>query len=216
VAPGHRTRGVGVAATRRPRSARGDGERLRGEILRAAERLLIETGSADAVSIRAVAAAVGVTPPSIYLHFADKDELIFAVCQEQFARLEELVDAESIGLDDPLDRLRKMGEVYVRFGVEHPEQYRILLMNKGEVTIEDFRDGTMPGVSTFGRLMAAIEACMDAGVFRRQDVFLVATGIWALVHGITSMQITIPEFPFVGEQALLDHVLDTYARGLAP
>jgi AcrR family transcriptional regulator len=64
-----------------------------------------------------VASAVGVTPPSIYLHFADKDELIFAVCQEQFARLEELVDRESVGLDDPLERLRKMGEVYVRFGV---------------------------------------------------------------------------------------------------
>ena len=45
---------------------------------------------------------------------------------------------------------------------------------------------------------------------------LVATGIWTLVHGVTSMRITIPEFPFVGEQALLDHVLDTYARGLAP
>jgi AcrR family transcriptional regulator len=177
--------------------------------------LLIDRGSADAVSIRAVATAVGVTPPSIYLHFADKDELIFAVCQRQFERLEELVDEASVGVDDPLERLRKMGEAYVRFGVGHPEQYRILLMSKGEVSFGDFTDGTMPGVSTFQRLMAAIEACMDAGIFRRQDVFLVATGIWTLVHGITSMRIAIPEFPFVGEQALLDHVLDTYAKGLA-
>jgi AcrR family transcriptional regulator len=213
---GGRRRGVRIAATRRPRSARGEGERLRGEILRAAEGLLIAKGSADAVSIRGVATAVGVTPPSIYLHFADKDELIFAVCQEQFARLEELIDVALTDVDDPLERLRRMGEVYVRFGVDHPEQYRILLMSKGEVSVQDFQDGTMPGVSTFGRLMAAIEACMDAGIFGRQDVFLVATGIWSLVHGITSMRITIPEFPFVGEQALLDHVLDTYAKGLAP
>ena len=210
------SRGVGIAVARRARSARGDGERLRGEILRAAERLLIAKGSAEAVSIRAVATAVGVTPPSIYLHFADKDELIFAVCQEQFSRLEQLVDEASVGISDPLERLRRMGETYVRFGVEHPEQYRILLMSKGEVSIADFQDGTLPGVSTFRRLMAAIEACMDAGIFARQDVFLVATGIWSLVHGITSMRITIPEFPFVGEQALLDHVLETYARGLAP
>ena len=211
-----RRRGLRIAVSRRARSARGEGERLRGEILRAAERLLIDKGSAEAVSIRAVATAVGVTPPSIYLHFADKDELIFAVCQEQFARLEQLVDEASVGIDDPLQRLRKMGETYVRFGVDHPEQYRILLMSKGEVSVSDFQDGTMPGVSTFQRLMAAIEACMDAGIFARKDVFLVATGIWSLVHGITSMRITIPEFPFVGEQALLDHVLDTYARGLAP
>jgi AcrR family transcriptional regulator len=168
------------------------------------------------VSIRAIATAVGVTPPSIYLHFADKEELIFAVCQEQFSKLEALVEERSAGIDDPLERLRIMGETYVRFGVDHPEQYRILLMNKGELTIADFQNGTMPGVSTFQKLMAAVEACMDAGIFRRQDVFLVATGIWTLVHGITSMRITIPEFPFVGEQTLLDHVLDTYSRGLAP
>jgi AcrR family transcriptional regulator len=163
-----------------------------------------------------VATSVGVTPPSIYLHFEDKDDLIFAVCQEQFQRLESLIDAALEGVDDPLERLRRMGETYVRFGVEHPEQYRILLMGKGEVTIEDFQEGRMAGVATFQRLMASIEACMDAGIFARQDVFLVATGIWTLVHGVTSMRITIPEFPFVGEQALLDHVLDTYARGLAP
>lgn len=168
------------------------------------------------MSIRGVATAVGVTPPSIYLHFADKDELIFAVCQRHFSHLEALVEAATAGIDDPLERLRKMGETYVRFGVANPEQYRILLMSKGEVSVEDFQNGTMPGVTTFQKLMAAIEACMDAGIFRRQDVFLVATGIWSLVHGITSMRITIPEFPFVGEQALLDHVLDTYARGLAP
>jgi AcrR family transcriptional regulator len=167
------------------------------------------------VSIRAIASDVGVTPPSIYLHFADKESLIFAVCQEQFARLEALVAERSAGVEDPLERLRLMGETYVAFGVAHPEQYRILLMGKGDLTIEDFQSGAMPGVSTFQKLMAEVEACMDAGIFRRQDVFLVATGIWALVHGITSMRITIPEFPFVGEQALLDHLLDTYARGLA-
>ncbi len=188
---------------------------MRGEILDAAEGLLIDAASAEAVSIRAVAAAVGVTPPSIYLHFADKDELIFAVCQMQFARLEALVEQGSAGIDDPLARLKRMGEIYVRFGVEHPEQYRILLMNKDGLSVEDFEDGSMPGVSTFRLLMSAIEACMDAGVFRRQDVFLVATGIWTLVHGLTSMRITIPEFPFVGAQLLLDHVLDTYAAGLA-
>ena len=168
------------------------------------------------MSIRDIAASVGVTPPSIYRHFADKDELIFAVCQANFRRLEVELDRNAGGVDDPLERLRRMGETYVRFGVEHPEQYRILLMSKGELSVDDFQSGAMPGVSTFQKLMDAVEACMDAGVFRRQDVFLVATGIWSLVHGVTSMRITIPEFPFVGEQALLDHVLDTYARGLAP
>jgi len=65
---------------RRRRAPRGQGRKLREEILAAAERLLRETGDQEAVSIRAVADAVGVTPPSIYLHFADKTDLIFAIC----------------------------------------------------------------------------------------------------------------------------------------
>ena len=174
----------------------------------------MKSGSAEAVSIRAIAAAVGVTPPSIYLHFADKDELLFAVCQEQFSRLEALIEDALDGVDDALERLRLMGATYVRFGVEHPEQYRILLMSKGDVSLEDFQSGAMPGISTFAKLMDAIDACMTARIFERQDVFLVATGLWSVVHGITSMRIAIPQFPFVGADALLDHVLDTYARGL--
>ena len=63
----------------RRRASRGAGEQLRGEIVTAAKQLLADSASADAVSIRAVADAVGVTPPSIYLHFADKDALLAAV-----------------------------------------------------------------------------------------------------------------------------------------
>ena len=69
------------AVKRRSRSRRGEGETLRADLLTATERLMIEAGSADAVSIRAIADAVGVTPPSIYLHFPDKDSLILAVCE---------------------------------------------------------------------------------------------------------------------------------------
>ena len=78
----------------RARARRGDGERLRAEILAATERLLIQTGDQEAVSIRAIADAVGVTPPSIYLHFADKTELLFAVCEKHFEVLDrQLEDA---------------------------------------------------------------------------------------------------------------------------
>lgn len=66
--------------TRRRRAPRGSGVYLRDEILDAATQLLLDTGHAKAVSIRAVAQRVGVTPPSIYLHFADKDALLDAVC----------------------------------------------------------------------------------------------------------------------------------------
>ena len=65
---------------RRRRAPRGSGDLLRDEILDAATQLLLDTGHAKAVSIRSVAERVGVTPPSIYLHFQDKDALLDAVC----------------------------------------------------------------------------------------------------------------------------------------
>src|ERR687888_1032271 len=101
-------------AQRRRRAPRGQGERLRAEILEAAERLLVQTGDQEAVSIRAVADAVGVTPPSIYLHFADKNELVFAVCERAFARFDAVQEEAAAQSDDPLESLMLRGRAYIR------------------------------------------------------------------------------------------------------
>src|SRR3989442_1618984 len=65
----------GDAMSVRTRYRRGEGARLREDILEAASRLFFEQGGAEGVTIRAVAAATRVSPPAVYLHFADKDEL---------------------------------------------------------------------------------------------------------------------------------------------
>ncbi len=78
-----------ASAGRRARSRKGEGRRLREEILDATEALLLETGAAEQVSIRAVADAVGVTPPSIYRHFPDKDTLIYEVWDRRCGTLDD-------------------------------------------------------------------------------------------------------------------------------
>src|SRR5262249_57078023 len=102
----------------RTRARRGEGELLRAEILDAAERLLVETGNEDSVSIRAISEAVGVTPPSIYLHFPDKEALLFAVCDRQFAIFQAALNAAARSSDDPGEALERRGEAARRFGVE--------------------------------------------------------------------------------------------------
>ena len=88
---------------KRRRAPRGSGEQLREEILDATTELLLETGHAKAVSIRSVAQRVGVTPPSIYLHFADKDALLDAVCARYFEKLDE--EMQRVAADQPsIDR----------------------------------------------------------------------------------------------------------------
>jgi AcrR family transcriptional regulator len=168
------------------------------------------------VSVRAIADAVGVTPPSIYLHFDDKDALIYAVCEMQFAKLDRVIDEAVAGVDDPVECLRRRGRAYIRFGVDHPEHYRILLMGKADFTREDFESGNVPGITSFLALVANVQACIDTGAFGPRDPMLVACGLWSTVHGITSLRITMPGFPVVHTaDELIDHVFDVHLLGLA-
>lgn len=199
------------AADRRPRARKGEGDRLRGEILQAAERLLIKTGDQDAVSVRAIARAVGVTPPSIYLHFADKSELIFAVCAAHFSALDEAIETAAAGADDPLDELRLRGRAYVQFGIEHPEHYRILFMSKPAETPAAWSPEVMLENAAFSHHLDAVQrAFPDAA-----EVYLAAIGLWAAVHGVVSLLIANPDFPWPDVDALIDHMLATQAKGIA-
>ena len=168
------------------------------------------------MSVRAIAEAVGVTPPSIYLHFDDKDALIYAVCELQFAKLDRVIDEAVGGIDDPVECLRRRGRAYIDFGVEHPEHYRILLMGKDDITMEDFEAGNVPGITSFLALVANVQACIDSGAFSPLDPMLVACGLWSAVHGITSLRITMPGFPVVhSAEDLIEHVFAVHLRGLA-
>ena len=197
--------------TRRPRARKGDGELLRGEILRAAERLLIKTGDQDAVSIRAIAAAVGVTPPSIYLHFADKTELIFAVCALHFSALDEAIETAASAAKSPMEELGLRGRAYVRFGLDHPEQYRILFMSKPTATPEEWSGEAMLENAAFNHHLEAVQRALP----NASEPYIVAIGLWAAVHGVTSLLIAQPDFPWPDVDVLVDHIRATQVKGIA-
>ncbi|MDQ6853410.1 MAG: TetR/AcrR family transcriptional regulator [Actinomycetota bacterium] len=198
----------------RPRARRGEGEKLRDDLLDATGRLMIETGRADAVSIRAIADAVGVTPPSIYLHFPDKESLILAVCERHFETFDSVIEQAGTSTDDPVESLRRRGRAYVRFGLENPEPYRILFMTP---TNGAERPDALSGAGgrAFQHLVDAVQRGVDSGAFRRVDPVLAATGVWMTVHGVTSARISMPGFPWPDLEALVDHVCDIQNRGLS-
>ena len=199
----------------RRRSRRGEGDRLREDILDAADELLVESGDEEAVSIRAIARRVGVTAPAIYLHFADKAELLFAVCERHFLALDVATEAAAATSDDPLESLRRRGAAYVRFGVENPEHYRILFMGRAGDTPVEWTADRLVASAAFGHLVEAVERCIEAGVFRPMDPLTVAKGLWIAVHGLASLFVARPDFPWGDRDELVDHVLATHAFGLA-
>jgi AcrR family transcriptional regulator len=182
----------------------------------ATARLLTETGDREAVSIRAVALAVGVTPPSIYLHFEDKQALLLAVCERAFAHLDAVVEAAVAGAPDPLTELIERGRAYARFGLEHPEEYRILFMGRPEDVPQDKGVAEMLAEGAFARLYDNVTRGMASGVMRSADPVLVATGLWATVHGATSLAIAHAGHVPVPVDELIEHVLEVARLGLAP
>ena len=202
------------ASTKRARARRGEGEKLREHILDAAEELLIETNDVEAVSIRAVADAVGVTPPSIYMHFQDKNDLIFAVCEKHFQEFDEVIEAAGARSDDPVESLILRGEAYVRYGLDHPEQYRILFMTKPAMTPSWFQaEGMLERIKSFEHLVQAVDRCIQAGEFEG-DAMEKSFLVWAYAHGLTSLLITKPDFPWGDVDRLIDRALHVAIAGL--
>jgi AcrR family transcriptional regulator len=204
-----------VAMPRRERARRGQGEKLREEILEAAEFLLARYGHDDAVSIRAVANRVGCTPPAIYLHFTDKTQLLFEVCARRFAQLSERIETAVADEPDPLTRLTKGSQAYIAFGLDHQEHYRILFMQKPLLTPEQWRDLRFSGTAGFGGLQQRVQACVDANQISG-DAHQIAMSVWQLCHGIVSLMIAKPKWGWDEVDLMTDHLLGTYFKGLRP
>lgn len=201
-------------SAKRARAPRGQGDKLRDEILDATERLLIETGDEEEVSIRAVADAVRVTPPSIYLHFADKSELVFAVCERHFDKLDRFIEEAGARSSDPLVSLHLRGRAYIQFGLDNPEPYRVLFMGKPASTPHGYEPDRLRQSAAFGHLVSSVKACMDADAIDVGDEWLVALGLWSAVHGLTSLLISKPYYPWPDVDFLADHVLGVQISGL--
>jgi AcrR family transcriptional regulator len=131
----------------RRRHRRGEGARLRGELIDAASRLLAELGDAERLSVRAVARAAGVTAPSTYRHFPDKRSLVRAVVEERFRDFDRVLDQAQAGSSDPFDALKRRCRAYLRFAREHPGHYRVLFSatSLGPKDGGDLRQGPASG-----------------------------------------------------------------------
>ena len=205
-----------TAASRRPRLRKGEGRQLRDEILEVTEEMLLETGSFEAVSIRAVSDAVGVTPPSIYRHFADKTALIFEVCARHFTALEDYIGRACEGIDDPVDKLVALGKAYIAFGVANPEPYRIMFMTRPDLAPEQYQGAVLAESAAFDHLMKRVQACIDADRFRPQytDAYGLSVGFWARVHGLTSLQISKPGMPWPDDPDFVDDYAEMCLHGV--
>jgi AcrR family transcriptional regulator len=172
--------------------------------------LLRESGDEAAVSLRAVAERVGVSVPAIYLHFEDKSALMHAVCEEVFGALHVAMHEATEGAVDAFDGLRRQGIAYVRFALANPEHYRLVMMRHEEG--HDVPDEIASGA--FAYLLDSVAECERLGVLEGDPVQL-GLQLWAGAHGIASLLIAKPAFPWPPVEELVESTIHAVGLGLA-
>ncbi len=180
---------------------------LRGMILDAARDLFVREGY-QRVSMRKLAEKIEYSPATIYLHFRSKEALLDCLVEESFDRLHRTL--EKVRRDDPVEMLRAALHAYVEFGLKHPNHYQFAFV------IRSGHEGTGPyrPHQAFEFLRGCVRLCISAGRLRKVDAEVTAQILWSAVHGITSLLIARPRFPWVRRQRLIGEVIDNSVRGL--
>ena len=197
---------LSAAARTRHRNPRGQGARLTQDIVSGALALIERTGSAEAVTLRAVAREVGIAAPSIYAHFPDRDAVLMAVGARVFDELTEAIEQgrEAAG-QDPAGRLVAGCEAYVAFGLEHPARYGVLFSRQRPAAPDYCKPVPIGpagrpvlefGAESFALLVQAIQDCVTARVSVSTDAVADATAVWAALHGTVSLRTALPRFPW--------------------
>ncbi|MGH3222869.1 MAG: TetR/AcrR family transcriptional regulator [Streptosporangiaceae bacterium] len=192
-------------AGRRPRNRRGQGGRLREELIEAARRLLATAEREADVSIRAVTREARTAPQSFYLQFASLDELLYAVYALEYEQLRQAMAQAASQAPDPQARLAAVCTAYCQYAQEQPGRYRALTGIRGQPRHPGWDGHPLPGAPAFAMLRdTAAQALAAAG--STADPFLAASTLWAGLHGLITLRASRPAFPWPPLADMIDAI----------
>jgi AcrR family transcriptional regulator len=194
-----------LAATRRERYK----SEVSTDILAAAREIFVRDGY-EGFTLRKLAKQVGCSAGNIYLYFKDKNEIFDCLVDQSFANLlSALPQPDDTKREDPVELLRRSLRIYVKFGLDNPNHYRFSFL---------LQSGSQPRPhkqrAAYDSLLRKVRLCIDAKRFKTNDADLAAQALWAAAHGVTSLFIARPGFPWAHRARLIDQVLDSAVDGL--
>jgi AcrR family transcriptional regulator len=175
---------------------------------------LLEKEGPEAVSMRRVAEAVGITPMAIYHHFASRDALLNTITDREFAKLLSHMQAHPLrgGIED---RLLAVMAAYVDYAFAQPRIFDFVFSRPrpgARQFPKDFRDRRSPTLNPVADLLASE---MEQGLLKKDDVWEVAFALWAHVHGYVMLyragRVDLSEKEF---RKLLHRSIRRFLRGL--
>jgi AcrR family transcriptional regulator len=161
-------------------------------ILGAARELFVTDGI-EATTMRAIAAKIGYTPTAIYHHFADKDALIVELCMADFRALGQAM--YKIGrIEDPIERLKRMGMAYTDFALDNESQYRFMFMTSLKHPMLDAAGNEIksPDEDAYQFLVQTVQEGIAQGCYRPElnDAPELAQMFWGAIHGVVALWFT--------------------------
>jgi AcrR family transcriptional regulator len=156
-------------------------------------------GGPDAITLREVTRAAGVSPNAAYRHFTDRDDLVHAVAAEAQRELARAISARVAGTPTDLpaaeasiERLRRVGLAYIDFARAERGLFELAFFtqdtqaSEGIVTLDD------EVVAPFRLLMDTLDAMVDAGALRADRRPLAEWACWSAVHGFADIAVHGP------------------------
>jgi AcrR family transcriptional regulator len=193
-------------APNRPRNPRGEGSKLREQLLAATAEVLNEVGDANRASVRAIARRAGVSPTALYLQFPDRDALIAAAVDAGFETFNrELMTAASIDAT-PVERLMEMGRAYLAFYEQRPALYATLFSTRRTLIDKEpdvDRDRALEGVTA---LLQLINPTLEYDAACELAIL-----IWSSLHGYAMLRSVRPHLEWPEPDVYLRRLLEAYA-----
>lgn len=182
-------------------------EQFRKTVLNAAREMFVQDGY-EGFSMRKLASKIGCSAGGLYLYFKNKEELFQTLVDESFRRLTSLLTGlcnRSEGRD-PIELLKKGLYTYVEFGLRNANDYRFaFLQARGN-------DSTNipPPVEVLGMMVVR---CQEQGRLVDTDSKLITQSLWTSVHGVTSLFIQRPGYPWADKGQVVEHVVANLVAG---
>ncbi len=187
---------------------------LRARILEAATELFLAHGYSG-FSLRQVAERIGYSPTTVYLYFENKEDLLFEVLLEGFEQFGTLMKDAYDSDPDPLNKITAMGRAYIAFGVARPAHYRLMFMERGDFLLRENPRDQRSTLDSFDYLARAVHEAHAAGLLRPGDPMEHVYSLWAGVHGLTALFVSMPMPSPPDLQIQTDHLLGVLSRGFA-
>jgi AcrR family transcriptional regulator len=189
-------------------------EEFRREILTSARELFINDGY-EKFSMRKLAKKIDYSPTTIYLYFKNKDDLLFAVCEEVAAQfLYKLSHIRSVR-SKPLEILRQAMLYLVEFAFDNPNQYKVFFLTRPNVygTQEEFMKRESMARNSYFEFREIVQDCIKAGNLRGIDSDVLTQVLATAPHGLIVMTLYRDSFPWADRKVLATTLVDGLLRG---